>query len=299
MDRLDVLRTFVAVAERASFTEAARSLRISPTAATRAVAGLERELGAALLRRTTRSVGLTAEGAAYLDRARSVLAELEDAARSIRGGNAAPRGLLVVTAPVVFGRMHIGPILTRLLQDNPDLQARFSLTDRVVRMVDEGIDVAVRIAELSDSTLHAVRVGTVRWVLAASPNYLAERSAPERLADLHRHALIAFDSFTPNGEWRFAGAGRTGIRFEPRLLTNSVDAAIDAAVDGLGIVRALSYQVVGHVAAGRLVLLLEEFAPAPVPVNLVFMANRQHSPNVRSFLDAAREYFRAPALALG
>ena len=158
MDRLDQLRIFAAVAERASFAEAARALGVSPTAASRGVASLEESLGVALLRRTTRSVALTPEGSAYLERCRRALDELDDAARSIRGDAAEPRGLLIVTAPVLFGRMHILPIVTRLMRAHQELDVRLSLTDRIVRLVDEGVDVAVRIAELVDSSLHAVRV---------------------------------------------------------------------------------------------------------------------------------------------
>jgi len=178
MDRFEALKTFVAVADHRSFAEAARRLRISPTAASRAIADLEEALGVTLLRRTTRAVGLTPEGAAYLDRCRIALDELDDAERSLRGENAEPRGELIVTAPVVFGRMHILPIVTKLLRAHPQLDVHLILVDRVIRLVEEGIDVAVRIADLSDSSLHAIRVAEVRRVLVASPAYLAERGVP-------------------------------------------------------------------------------------------------------------------------
>ncbi len=296
MDRLDILKTFVAVAERASFAKAARSLRISPAAATRAIAALEEELGVLVFRRTTRSVGLTEEGGAFLERCRPALAELEDAARSVRGESAEPRGTLVMTAPVVFGRMHVRPLVTKLLRLHPKLNVHLLLTDRMCRLVEEGIDLALRIADLPDSALRAVRVGEVRRVLVASPAYLAKRGTPKTVAGLHDHDLIAFDRFTQNGEWRFAGAGRPAIRFEPRLLTDSIDAAIDAALDGLGIVRVLTYQVMHHVGAGRLVLVLDDLAPLPVPVSLLYQANRQRSPNVRAMVDATREYLRTARL---
>ena len=282
----------MAVAEQSSFAKAARSLRISPTAATRAIAALEEELGVAVLRRTTRSVGLTEEGAAFLERCRAALAELEDAARSARGHGAEPRGTLVMTAPVVFGRMHIRTLATDLLRRYPKLNVQLLLTDRICRLVDEGIDLALRIAELSDSALRAVRVGEVRRVLVASPSYLAARGTPTTPAALHNHELIAFDNFTPNGEWRFRGAVRSAIRIEPRLLTDSVEAAIDAALDGLGIARVLSYQVTNHVDAGRLALVLDDLAPPAVPVSLLYQANRQRSPNVRAMIDAARDHLR-------
>ena len=291
MDQLQTLRLFVTVAEKASFAEAARALRVSPAAATRAVASLEAELGVALLHRTTRSVKLTPEGADYLDRSRLALDTLEEAALAVRGSGAEPRGLLVVTAPVVFGRMHIAPIVANLLRAHAALNVRLLLTDRVVRISEEGIDVAVRIADLADSALHAVKVAEVRRVLVASPAYLKARGTPREIADLHDHDLIAFDSFAPNGEWRFAGPRSPALRFKPRLLTNSVETVTDAALDGLGIARVLSYQVARHIQERRLVRLFPTHEPLPLPVNLVFQANRQRSPNVRALLDAARAYF--------
>jgi DNA-binding transcriptional LysR family regulator len=199
----------------------------------------------------------------------------------------------MVTAPVVFGRMYILPVVTRLLQAHRHLDVQLMLVDRVIRLVEEGIDVAVRIADLSDSSLHAVRVAEVRRVLVASPVYLTERGAPATVADLLKHDLIAFDNFALNGEWRFTQSGRPAIRCEPRLLTNSVEAAIDAALDGLGIARALSYQVDAHIRAGRLRYLLPEFDPPAVPVNLLFQATRRRSPNVKALIAAAQEYFRS------
>jgi DNA-binding transcriptional LysR family regulator len=293
MDRLESLKTFVAVADRRSFSEAARSLRISPTAASRAIADLEKSLGVSLLRRTTRSVGLTPEGVAYLERCRVALNELDDAARSLRGETAEPRGMLMITAPLEFGRMHILPIVAKLLRAHPQLNVKLILTDRTIRLVEEGIDVAVRIADLADTALHAVRVAQVRRVLVASPAYLSARGVPANVAQLREHDLIAIDGFTPNGEWRFTQSGRPAIRCEPRLLTNNILAAIDAALDGLGITRAFSYQVDAHVQAGRLRYLLPEFEPPAVPVNLVFQASRRASPNVRGLIAAAQEYFRS------
>lgn len=284
MDRLETLRVFAAVAQRLSFAEAARALRISPAAASRAVAELERRLGVALLRRTTRSVALTPEGAAYLERCRRVLEDLDDADRSARGDDAAPHGTLVVSAPVVFGRMHVVPVVGTLLQRHPGLDVQLMLTDRVVSLAEEGVDIAVRIADLADSALHAVRLAQVRRVLVASPAYLVARGAPEQVSDLARHDLIVFDGFAPNGEWRFTAAGRPAIRVTPRLLTNNIDAALDAARAGLGIARALSYQVEADVAAEGLVYLLPDLEPPDAPVSLVFQANRRGSPNVRAFI---------------
>lgn len=292
MDRIDRLKTFLAVADHSSFAEAARQLRLSPAAATRAIAALERDLGVALFRRTTRSVRLTDEGAAYLERCRHALDELDDAARSVRGENAEPRGTLSITAPIVFGRMHIVSIVGRMLQTYPQINIRLTLIDRMVGLVEEGIDVAVRIADLADSSLHAITIGEVQRVLVASPGYLQARGLPRTPAELIGHDIVSFENLSLNNEWRFGASARQAFRFEPRLLLNSADAAIDAAMAGLGVTRVLSYQVAGHVAAGRLEYVLPDFAPAPVAVSLLFQGNRQRSPNVRAFLATAHEYFK-------
>jgi len=263
-------------------------MRISAAAASRAIAALEEELRVPLFRRTTRAVSLTQEGAIYLDRARTALAELDAAALDLGGANAEPQGSLMISAPVVFGRMHILPVINRLLATHRRLNAQLVLTDRVVRLVDEGIDVAVRIADLADSALHAVRLGEVRRVLVASPDYLARRGTPARLTDLYDHCLIAFDNFTANDEWRFGVTEKAVVKVAPRLRVNSVDATIDALLSGVGIGRLLSYQVAEFVARGQLVEALAEHAPFPVPIHMVFQANRQRSPNVRAFLDAAK-----------
>jgi len=288
IDRLDRLRLFIGVAERRSFAEAARAARVSPAVASRAIAALEAELRAPLFRRTTRAVALTQEGATYLEHARTALAELDDAARELGGAHTTPHGSLVISAPVVFGRMHILPVVNALLAEHRQLNAQLMLTDRMVRLVDEGIDVAVRIADLADSALHAIRLGEVRRVLVASPDYLARRGTPARLTDLYDHCLLAFDTFAANGEWRFGAAEKLSVKLAPRLLVNSVDATIDAVLGGLGIARVLSYQVDGHIAAGRLVEVLGEHTPHPVPIHMVFQANRQRSPNVRAFIAEAR-----------
>lgn len=285
MDRIERIRIFQMVADHSSFAEAARRLRIAPVAATRAVAALERELGVQLLRRTTRSVALTDHGAEYLSRSRRALDDLADAERSIRGEDATPRGMLVVTASVMFGRLHVMPIVTSMLSEYPELSIRLILLDRVVRLAEEGIDVAVRIAHLPDSALRAAPLATVTQVLVASPDYLAQHGNPRTHEELATHEIIAFDSATLNSESRRSG---TEARLVPRFVTNSVDATIDAAVQGFGIARLFSYHVAQQIAEGRLTLVLPHAGTDPVPVSLVYQASRQPSPNLKAFMAAAR-----------
>lgn len=293
MDRFAALRAFVLVAEGKNFTEAAHHLRTSPTAVSRAVAQLEDQLGVALLRRTTRAVSVTPEGAVYLERCRTILDDLDDADRSVRDQGTEPRGMLVVTAPTVFGRTHILPVVTALMRQYRGLNIDLSLSDRVVRVVEEGIDVAVRIADLSDSALHAIRIAETRTALVASPDYLSERGEPSGAAQLHNHDLIVFGGLAPSNEWRFAGEGRPAVRCNPRFFTNSVEAAIEAALQGLGIARVLSYQVQDFVSHGRLKYVLETIEPPPKPVSLVFQARRQRAPNTAAFIEACKCYSRA------
>jgi DNA-binding transcriptional LysR family regulator len=285
MDTLDRIRVFQVVADQLSFAEAARQLRIAPVAATRAVAALEAELGVQLLRRTTRSVALTERGSEYLARSRRALEELDDAGRSVRGEDATPRGQLVATAPVLFGRMHVMPIVNRMLRSYPDLSIRLILLDRVVRLAEEGFDLAVRIAQLRDSALRASPLASVSPVLVASPAYLARKGTPKKHADLADHDLIAFDSATLNNEAR---RNLVEARIQPRFLTNSIDASLDAALQGFGIARLFSYHVAGAIAAGKLVQVLKDVTRESIPVNIVFQSNRQQSPNLKAFLAEAR-----------
>jgi DNA-binding transcriptional LysR family regulator len=299
MDRLDAMRAFTAVADLGSFAEAARRLRLSPAAVTRAVALLEDRLGLMLLNRTTRSVKLTERGALYLDACKKILDDMEDADRRVRGEDAAPRGMMALAAPIMFGRLHVLPIVMRMLREHHELSIRLTLSDRLVHLVEEGIDAAVRIGELADSTLTALKVGEVRRVLVASPNYLAARGAPVTPAALARHDLIAFEGIETTNDWRFGQNERTGVRIEPRLSVNTADAAIKAAEAGLGITRTLSYQVDDALRAGRLRELLESFAPPPISVNIVYPQRRQGSANVSAFVKSARAHFRVlPVIAL-
>jgi DNA-binding transcriptional LysR family regulator len=295
MDRLDAMRIFAAVAKLGSFAEAARRLRLSPSAVTRSIAGLEDQLGLTLLSRTTRSLRLTARGEIYLGSCGQILEDVEAAERRVRGENAAPRGEMKVAAPIVFGRLHVLPVVNRVLSEHRALSIRLSLSDRIVNLVDEGVDVAVRIGQLADSRLIAVKLGAVSRVLVASPGYLERRGAPESLGELADHDVVAFEGVDATNEWRFGDRGKI-VRVEPRLAVNGADAAIAAAEAGVGITRTLSYQVRASVSAGRLVPILQDFAPPPSPVNAVYPARRIASANVAAFVKAAREHFRANPL---
>lgn len=285
MDRLARIRVFQMVSDLNSFAEAARQLRITPVAASRAVSALEEEIGVTLLRRTTRSVRLTEQGSEYLERTRHALSALEDAAEAVRAGNAGPRGLLLVTAPVLFGRMHVMPIVEKLLREHHALSIRLILVDRVVRLAEEGIDIAVRIGPLPDSSLRAVALASVQRVLVASPDYLARHGTPASEADLMAHDLIAFETASLDEEWR-----RPGNRspMEARFLTNSVDATVAAAIGGLGIARLFSYHVARELADGRLVRVLAANDEKVLPVSLVYQGGRQQSQSVRAFISAAQ-----------
>ena len=278
------------------FAAAARRLRVSPQSVTRAIAQLERQLGVQLLKRTTRSVRLTEEGTAFLNASRQVLSELRAAEDAVMGTLSEPQGTLVVTAPVAFGRIHVVPIVTALLLRNPRLTVRLALIDRTIQLVEEGIDVAVRIGELPDSSLRAVEVGSVRYVLVASPAYLQAHGVPATLDDLRRHELIMPTAVSLSDEWRFGPGGKRSVRVRARLSVNTADAAISAAETGLGITRVLSYQASLGIAAGRLRLVLDSEAPPAVPITLLFQSGRSASPNVRGFIEQAKEYFRTATL---
>lgn len=296
MDQFDRFRVFTLVATHGSFSEAARRLRLSPSAVTRAVAELENHLGVVLLRRTTRSVGMTERGHIFLESCQRILADAEAAEAQVRGADASPRGQLNIAAPILFGRLHVLPIVSALLKQHPALNIRLTLSDRYVHLADEGVDLAIRIGTLADSSLVARKLGDVTRVLVASPDYLKGHGAPQAPKDLAGHDIIAFESVDATNEWRME-AGQKSIRVNPRLMVNSADAAIVAAQDGLGITRALSYQVQDAIAAGRLVQVLSDNASEPLPINAVFPSRRLSSPNLNAFLEAARGHFKTNPLA--
>ncbi len=291
------MRAFVAVATRGSFAEAARHLRLSHSVVSRAIAGLEDRLGLVLLMRTTRSVRLTERGAIYVESCRKILEDIDGAERLVRGEDAAPRGILTVAAPILFGRLHVLPILTGLMAGHADLRVRLALSDRNVHLVEEGVDVAIRVGALADSSLAAVRLGAVSRVIVASPAYLVRREHPRGPADLDDHDIVAFEGVGLDDIWRFAKPD-LDVRIEPRIAVNSADAAIAAAEQGVGITRAFSYQIQSKVAAGRLVPLLRGFEAPPLPVSAVHQARRIGSANLEAFKAAARTYFKGRDLTL-
>lgn len=291
MDRLKTLRTFICVAEQASFAEAGRRMNMSPTTVSRTIAALEASLGVQLLMRTTRSVRLTEEGSLFLERCRAGIAQIDQAVESVQGSRSEPSGTLTVTAPVMFGKMYVMPVVLELLRLYPQLQIRLILRDSLVRLVEEGIDIAVRIADLPDSSLHVVPVGEVRRVFSASPEYLVRKGRPASLVDLRHHDLIwVEDEGGPHRGWGLDEVRRVGG--VPRLSVSHVDAAIAAAVDGLGVLRTLSYQVAGEIEAGRLVPLLRDDDAPALPVSLLLAGGRKHHPNVRAFIEATKRLMK-------
>jgi DNA-binding transcriptional LysR family regulator len=286
MDQVHLMSVFVAVGEEEGFAAAARRLALSPAAVTRAIAALEEKIGVKLLLRTTRNVRLTEAGRRYLDDSRAILSSIEEANETAAGVNSAPKGNLSVTSPVLFGKTFVMPGIVRYLKTYPEVEVSALFLDRVVNLVEEGIDVAVRIGHLPDSSLKALRVGQVRRVLCASPEYLAKRGVPRHPDDLLRHTIVAASGVTPRVEWKFGAVDDpTTVRLRPRLTVTSNDAAIAAVVMGLGICRLLSYQVADELAAGRLKIVLADFEEAPWPVHLVHRESKFGASKVRNFID--------------
>lgn len=288
MDRIDTWAAFMAVAEARSFVTAARQLHRSPAAITRAIGALERRLGTRLLTRTTRAVGLTDAGRRFLDPSAQMLRRFMALEEQVADNELHPQGLLKVTASVMFGRLHVLPIVSDFLDRHPAVDVQLVLSDAVLSLVDEGIDVGIRIARLADSTLKAVRVGSVRRVVYASPGYLATHGEPRTPADLVRHRCIAFTGLTPvTDRWTFGRGGtKRAARFAPRLIVNTADAAIDAAVAGGGLTCVLSYMADHLVAANLLRPVLQSFEPPPIPIHIVHPTGSHLPHKTRLFLDA-------------
>lgn len=298
MDRFQEMQIFATVAQEQGFSAAARRLGLSAASVTRAVAALEQRIGTQLLIRTTRNVHLSEAGQRYLEDCRRILVEVQEAEDSAAGSHAQPRGQLTVTAPVLFGELFVTPLMAGYLTQYPDVSINALLVDRVVSMVEEGIDVAVRIGELPDSNQHAIRVGEVRRVICASPAYLAQHGRPEHPQALAGAPVVATSSIGQLRSWPFVDQGEAiSVRPEPRLVVTANQAAIAAACLGLGLTRVLSYQVAGKVASGELEIVLADFELPPLPIHVVYQGGRKAPARVRSFVDHAVKALREhPAL---
>jgi DNA-binding transcriptional LysR family regulator len=292
MDRFEAMSVLVAVVDAGSFSSASRQLGMPLTTVSRKIGELEAHLKTRLLHRTTRQLSLTEAGESYVASCRRLLEELVEVERAATGEYMTPKGYLVVTAPVVFGRLHVVPIMTAFLKHYPEIDARLFLTDRNVHLLEEHVDAAVRVGQLPDSTSVAMRIGNVRRVVCASPDYLAAHGRPTVPADLARHACVNFDGLTSSREWVFAaGKSEETVPIRPRLVTNTAESSIDAAASGLGLTRVLSYQAADAVRQGRLEFVLEEFESAPLPVHLLHAGQTPLPLKLRAFLD-----FMAPRL---
>lgn len=303
MDQLDAMRVLVLSAERGSFSAASRELRMPLPTVSRKVSELEARLGARLLARSTRRLELTEAGRAYVAAAKRILEDVEAAGRAAAGEFQMPRGELVVTAPLLFGRLHILPVVTDFLSSYPEIGVRLLLSDRTLDLIGEHIDLAVRIGVLPDSALVATRVGAMRTVVCGSPALLARHGEPGAPDGLTALPCVSFNAAPGGGRWRFVEAGRSReIALSPRLSVTSAEAAVWAAAQGVGVTRVLHYQCADLVRQGALRLLLERFEPPPLPVHLLHAARGAMPLKLRAFLDVAaarlRETLRAmPASA--
>lgn len=296
MDRLDAMTVFLAVVDSGSLSAAGRRLGMPLATVSRKLAELEAHLGARLLNRSTRRIELTDPGRAYEQACRRILDDVEGAERAVAGEYDAPRGELAITAPIVFGRLHVLPIVTAFLGFNAEIDVRLALGDRIAHLLDEHVDVAARIGALPDSRLNAIPVGTLRAIVCASPAYLKAHGTPRTPADLAQHRCVTFDSPFPT-PWLFDGAADfTPVR--PRLIVNTAESAVDAAVAGLGVTRVLSYQADAALRARSLRRLLEKFEPAVIPVNLVYDGQQRVTSKLRAFLDFAAPVLRQRLAAL-
>ncbi len=291
MDRWQAMRIFVKVAETRSFAQTARHMHMSAPAVTRAVAALEDLIGARLFVRTTRSVRMTEAGARYVEDCRRILADITEAEAAAGGSYATPTGTLAVTAPSLFGQMHVLPIMMEYLDSYPTMAGRTFFIDRPVNIVEEGIDAAVRIGHLADSGFTAIQVGTMRRVVCGAPAYFEARAIPTTPADLRSHRIVASTGAWSSPEWRFGRDQRVTI--DPTLNCNSNDAAIAAAEAGWGLTRVLHYQVAPALRAGRLRIVLDAYEEPALPVHVLHPEGRHAPAKVRAFVDLAVSRLRA------
>ncbi len=290
MDRIDAMQAFVAVADLQGFAPAARKLGLSPSGVTRMIAALEQRLGARLLQRTTRSVALTDTGVRYLERARRILADVEEAESSAQRERMRPSGRLVVSAPIGFGRLHVSHVMSAYLMRYRDVSGELRLSDRMVNLVEDGVDLAVRIGHLPESSLVARQVGEMRRIVVASTAYLKQHGEPKTPAAVASHQTIQFGAASASPDWRFVEDGReVRVTCTPRFTTNSADAATQHAAQGGGLTRVLAYQAAEAVKKGRLKIVLAKFEPPPLPIHVVYPTSRLLSAKVRAFIDLVAE----------
>ena len=299
-DRFESMSILVAVVNTGSFSAAARQLKIPLATVSRKVADLEAHLKTRLLQRSTRQLSLTEAGQSYVAACRRILEDVGEAERAAAGEYAIPKGELVITAPIVFGRLHVLPVIAEFLKTYPDIDVRIVLTDRVVHLLEEHIDVALRVGELPDSNFIALRIGTVRQVVCASVDYFAEFGTPRTPAELATHACITFEQMASRQVWNFMpGKSEISVAVRSRLAVSTAEAAVDAAVAGVGITRVVSYQMASALRAGALEIALAEFEPPPWPVSLVHSGQGILPLKLRAFLDFATPRLKARLLKVG
>jgi DNA-binding transcriptional LysR family regulator len=288
MDRFEAMSVFAAVAEAQGFSAASRRLGVPLATVSRKVSELEAQLGVQLLARSTRRVSLTDTGRQYFEACRRILDDVSEAERAASGEYRAPRGELIITTPIVFGRLHIVPVVTEFLDAYRDVDVQMMLVDRVVDLLDEHIDLALRIGELPDSSLIAVRIGSIGRIVLASPAYLAAHDVPMHPRELAAHDAVTFAGLSSPKEWSFRVGGATK-RFpvRSRLTVNTAEAALEAAMAGAGLTRVMSYQAAPALRDGRLAMVLRDYEPELSPISLVYPSGRLVPLKLRAFLDFA------------
>jgi len=297
MDRLDAMSVVVAVQELGSLSAAARQLRMPLPTVSRKVSDLEAHLNARLFNRSTRRLTLTDAGEAYIAACKRILEDVRETEHIVGGEFSTPRGELVISAPVVFGRLHVLPMITAFFKAFPEVAVRLVLSDRLLGLLEDHIDLALRIGQLADSTLIATRCGTTRRVVCGSPDYFSEHGTPKHPNDLASHDAIIFESVTASNVWVFAtDRSEVAVSMRPKLIVNNSETAIDAAIAGAGVTRVLSYQIEGAVKAGTLIGILKRFEPDSLPISMVYMNQRRLPLKVRAFLDFAAPRLRARLL---
>ena len=294
MDRIDAMSTLVAAVDAGSLSGASRALGKPLATVSRKVSDLEAHLGTQLLVRSSRRLALTEAGQAFLASARRILEDLDEAERAASGEYRTPRGHLHITAPIMFGRLHVEPVVLDFLKAYPDITVRLTLADTLMNLVDDHVDLAVRVGRLPDSRLKALRLGEIGWVTCASPDYLARQGEPDSPDALTDHDCVMFEGLYSTASWTFGrGSEAKDISIRPRLSVNSADAAISAALRGAGVTRVLSYQVAEPVARGDLKLILRPFEPEALPVHLLHAGQSLAPLKLRAFLDFAGPRLKA------